>query len=329
MLLASSWGRSILPFFAGLALASAGCGAGDDGADGPLGEADQPSVCAKGTTVKGVDVSVYQGSIQWSSVKAAGIDFAIARISDGASLDSAFDGNWSAMKHAGLVRGAYQFFEPADDPAALAEVVIHAVGALGPGDLPVTADVEVTGGEAPATIAKNLQAWIDRVREGTGKTPMIYTALGFWNASVASKAFGDDALWAANWGVTCPSLAEGWSDWRIWQYSDTGSVHGIPATVDLDVFNGDLEALEKLAGETAVQDAGTAHDGGIAVDAGAAHDGGAHGSAHTDVPGSCSYPAAGSGRGAGSTGATWLLAAGVAAGAARRRRRGGGLGHGG
>jgi len=234
---------SLLPLVALLA----GCGAGAEG-DGPFGEAEEASVCATGSVVKGVDVSVYQGSINWSTVKGAGIDFAIARISDGTYLDTTFANNWSAMKSAGLVRGAYQFFEAGEDPTTTANIVIKAVGKLGPGDLPVTADVEVSGGQSAATLTANLQTWMNAVKAGTGKTPMIYTSPGLWSSLSNSTAFGGDPLWVADWGPSCPSLPNGWSTWKFWQYSDSGSVSGIPATVDLDEFNGDLTALQQFAG---------------------------------------------------------------------------------
>jgi lysozyme len=226
----------------------AGCGAPRAG-DASLGsESEAQTVCPAGAVVHGVDVSVFQGNINWPAVKAAGIDFAIARISDGTFMDTQFANNWAGMKAAGVVRGAYQFFEPGDDPTTIANIVIQKVGMLAPDDLPVTADVEVTGGQSPATIAAHLQTWLNVVEAGTGKKPMIYTAPGFWNGSVQSNAFGNYPLWAANWGVNCPNLANGWSNFDIWQYSDMGTVNGIPATVDLDEFNGDLAALMKFAG---------------------------------------------------------------------------------
>jgi lysozyme len=227
----------------------AGCSAGDGrGEGGPLGTAQEASVCPSGATVKGVDVSVYQDTVNWTAVKAAGIDFAIARISDGSDLDTQFGANWPGMKSAGLVRGAYQFFEPGEDPTTQANIVISAVGVLGDGDLPVTADMEITGGQSGATIAAHLQTWVNAVQAGTGKAPMVYTAEGYWDSDVGSSAFGDLPLWVANWDVTCPTLATGWSSWKVWQYADNGTVSGIPDTVDLDEFNGDLTALQTFAG---------------------------------------------------------------------------------
>lgn len=243
--LASTRRAAALLFLSTFAVA---CSAPSEKEGERLGEADEASVCAGGSIVQGVDVSVYQGNIDWGSAKAAGIDFAIARISDGSYMDTTFDQNWSGMKSAGIIRGAYQFFEPGEDPTNQANIVIQKVGVLGEGDLPVTADMEVTGGQSAATIAANLKTWVAAVKQGTGKTPMVYTAPGWWDGDVNSSSFGGDPLWVANWGVSCPSVPNGWGSWVFWQYSDSGSVSGIPATVDRDEFNGDLAALQKFAG---------------------------------------------------------------------------------
>lgn len=98
--------------------------------------------CAAGPTVRGVDVSVYQGSVNWNAVHAAGWEFAVTRIGDGYGGDSTFVTNWAGIKNAGMIRGAYQFWRAADDQNRLADIVIAAVGRLGPGDLPVMLDIE-------------------------------------------------------------------------------------------------------------------------------------------------------------------------------------------
>jgi lysozyme len=236
----------------------AGCAM--DATGEPVGRTSQAAtVCASGSVVQGVDVSVYQGAVNWSDVKAAGIDFAIARISDGSDLDTDFAANWSGMQSAGLVRGAYQYFEPGEDPTTQATIVVNAVGKLAAGDLPVTADMETTGGESAATIAANLQTWAAAVQSGTGKAPMIYTAEGYWNGDVDSTGFGSNPLWVANWGVSCPDLPTGWSNWSFWQDSDSGSVNGISGAVDLDEYNGTLAQLQSFAGggSTTSSDGGT------------------------------------------------------------------------
>src|SRR4051794_26211315 len=93
-----------------LALPLAGCG---DGGGEPLGSAEEELVvCAGPTIVQGIDVSYYQGDIDWAQVKGSGVEFGVARVSDGFFKDTKFDQNWPAMKAAGILRGAYQFFEP-------------------------------------------------------------------------------------------------------------------------------------------------------------------------------------------------------------------------
>jgi lysozyme len=214
-------------------------------------------VCPAGVTLAGVDVSVYQGPVNWPSVKAAGVAFAFARVSDGSGLDEQFDANWAGIKAAGMIRGAYQFFEPADDPVVQADIVIHAVydannfpvPFLNPGALPVVLDVEVTGNQSASTLAANIQTWINHVQAATARVPMIYTASGFWDGSVGSTAFSANSLWAANWGVGCPSLAQGWTNWAVWQFADNGTVPGISSLVDLDLFNGSMSDLLAFANE--------------------------------------------------------------------------------
>lgn len=238
---------------------AAACGSlflsGCSGAEGnpPVGSTEQAIVvCAKGATVEGVDVSEWQGgSIDWNAVKASGRAFGIARVSYGTGhLDPTFAGNWDRMKAAGMVRGAYQWFRPAQDPVAQADIVVAAVGKLGPSDLPVTADVEETQGESGATITAQLHQWADRIEAGTGKKPIIYSGKYFWNDNVGSGDFAGNPLWIPAYGPTCPDLPSAWSDWKFFQYSDAGSVPGISGGVDSDKFNGSLAELLAFAGES-------------------------------------------------------------------------------
>lgn len=223
-----------------------GCGAPEGE---PLGEAiSKQVVCPNGPTVEGIDVSEFQGDIDWGQVAGSGRGFAIARIDDGTYLDPKFDKNWPAMKQAGLIRGAYQFFEPADDPSALADIVLQKVGKLGPGDLPVTLDAEVTGGQSAATITANIHVWVDKVTAGTGKPPMIYTGKYFWNDNVGSADFANLPLWLAAYVKPCPDTPNAWPGWLFWQYNDNGQIPGISGNTDIDVFNGDENALKLFAG---------------------------------------------------------------------------------
>jgi GH25 family lysozyme M1 (1,4-beta-N-acetylmuramidase) len=248
-------------------------------------------VCAS-TVVEGVDVSYYDGDVNWSEVQASGRQFAIARVSDGTGfLDPQFSSNWSGIKAVGMVRGVYQFFRPEDDAVAQADIVVSGVGSIGVGDLPPVLDVEVTDGESSATIVAGMQAWVSEIRAKLGVTPIIYTAPGFWDGISGAGGLDDTTLWVANWEVSCPSMPYTWSSWSFWQYSDTGSVSGISDAVDLDRFNGtssqllafaggassggggDGGAPDEGAGDGAVGDGGGG-DGGGGDDGGAMEDGG-------------------------------------------------------
>ncbi len=229
-------------------------------------------VCAAGPTVQGIDVSTYQGTINWAQVHAAGKEFGIARIGDGLGKDPTFPGHWAAMKANGMIRGAYQFFRPTLDPIAQADLVVAAVGRLGPGDLPVTLDVEAGGTlPAPATYNTRIHQWVDRVQLGTGKKPIIYVGKYYW-PNINTADFAGYPLWHPQYTTAaCPNIANAWSSWKMWQYRG-GPVSGIPGGtcpgingyVDLDVFNGSLTDLKAFAGAQTC----TAHcEGTVMVDA--------------------------------------------------------------
>ena len=242
--------RNVFSLLALASLASLiGCAASGSSDDGSGDDRVSESVrCAAGSTVQGIDVSAWQGNVDWHAVKASGHGFAVARISDGSFHDKYFAANWAGMKSAGLVRGAYQYFEPGQDVAMQADMVVAAVGKLGDGDLPVTLDVEATGGQSAATIAARIGQWAARVQSGTGKTPTIYTGKYFWNDNVKSNAYAGNALWIAAYGPKCPDLPSPWTNWKFFQYSDKGSVPGVSGGVDSDVFNGTLAELHAFAG---------------------------------------------------------------------------------
>lgn len=205
------------------------------------------TACPEGEMLDGIDVSKWQGYVDWSAVAAAGIDFAFIRVSDGLDYqDAYFQSNWSEAKANGIVRGAYQFFRSDEDPVAQAQYLLDEMGPLEPGDLPPVCDVETADGQTPATIADRVQTWLDVVENALGVKPLIYTSPGVWGSYVNSGAFSEYPLWVAHWGATCPTMPTGWSDWVVWQTSDSGSVPGVNGNVDTNLFNGGMQALLDL-----------------------------------------------------------------------------------
>ncbi len=213
--------------------------------DGDVGAAtEELRVCADGDTVRGIDVSHWQGAIDWGSVAGAGIRFAFIRVSDGTgTMDDQFHRNWPEARRVGILRGVYQYFRPNQDPIAQADLLVREMGALETDDLPPVIDVEATGSRSPSEVAAAVRAWVDHVAAATGRRPIVYTGRYFWQDSVGNAEMPDTPLWVANWGVSCPDLPAAWSGWRFWQESSTGSVAGISGNVDMDRFNGNMDAL--------------------------------------------------------------------------------------
>ena len=206
-------------------------------------------VCADGPTVDGIDVSTYQGNINWPRVAQTSVKFAIVRIGDGLGGDDQFENNWRGAREAGLIRGAYQFFRTLRDPDAMADIVIRAVGRLGPGDLPVVLDLEGASiqDQPGNVVAANARRWLDAVEAGTGKRPIIYTGFYVWRDQVGDPDFSEYPLWIAAYVNHCPDISNHWNRWTFWQTSSSGDIPGINGNVDTDLFNGDLAALQRLA----------------------------------------------------------------------------------
>lgn len=206
-------------------------------------------VCPDGDTLPGIDISKWQGDVDWEAVAADGIVFAFVRVSDGLNTpDNYFDQNWAQARAAGIYTGVYQFFRPSQDPIAQADLLLDRMGPLGPDDLPPVIDVEDAGGLSGAQITDAIHTWIDRVESQLGVTPLIYTGRYFWQDNVGSSDFSDYPLWIAHYTQGCPNIPDQWSDWVFHQYTDSGSVAGVSGNVDMNTFNGDLTALLDFAG---------------------------------------------------------------------------------
>jgi lysozyme len=221
------------------------------------------TVCGSGTTVKGIDVSTYQGTINWTSVKADGVVYAMIRVSDGLnSPDAKFAANWSGSRAAGVIHGAYQYFEPGQDPIAQADMLLAKMGDFKADDLPPTLDVEATGGLAPAAVATNVKKWLAHVKAAVGRDPIVYTGFYFWRDSVGGADVLPSVLFHAQYTTAaCPNIAAPWTDWAFWQYTSTGTVNGITGSVDTDRWNGTKAQLMAFLGPAGACGDGTCDAG--------------------------------------------------------------------
>ncbi len=201
------------------------------------------SACGEDGVVSGIDVSYWQGTINWDGVAADGQDFAIVRVADGFYEDPQFDANWQGARDVGLLRGTYQFFRAGRDGREQAELLLRRMGTLQPDDIPPVLDIETTDGYSTSHVADEMWEWLDTVESATGRVPIIYTSPGLWPSMVGSEDFSDYHLWVAHWGVSCPTMPNHWDHWTFWQTSSTGSIGGISGNVDTNLFNGSYEDL--------------------------------------------------------------------------------------
>jgi GH25 family lysozyme M1 (1,4-beta-N-acetylmuramidase) len=221
------------------------------------------SACGK-TTVRGVDVSKWNGSINWTKVKSSGISFAFIKATQGSGFtDPQFAANWSGAKAAGVIRSAYHFFDPTVSGVTQAQNYLKVVGTLAKGDLAPALDLECPDGNpdclysggsgwAPgSTIRTRVVDFLQTVEQATGKKPIIYTFYSYFTgAGVSTAGLEQYPLWQAMVSPSngCFSLTGQWSKWTFWQDGWHGVVPGIPGEVDTDFYNGTLAELVAFAG---------------------------------------------------------------------------------
>jgi lysozyme len=216
---------------------------------------------AAGPILSGIDVSHYQGTINWQAVAAAGTVFAYAKATEGlGSPDTYFAANWAAMQDAGLARGAYHFFHPAGSAQAQAARFLSVLTDLRAGDLPPMLDLEeakTRGQDEWAAIPVEervllVLTWLQQVEQALGVRPVVYTRRGWVQQTLRDAGdLVNYPLWIAHYtDAVQPSIPNGWPRWTFWQYSESNSLNGINGNVDLDRFNGSLDDLGALASST-------------------------------------------------------------------------------
>ena len=204
----------------------------------------------------GIDVSHWQGSINWSKVKASGKQFAFMKATESTTYtDTAFATNWAGAASVGIYRGAYHFARPstaAGSAVKQADYFVSRVGSFqGAGILPPVLDLEATGGLGVTALRTWTQAWLTRVEQLTGRVPILYFSPSFWETNLGnSKAFTRYPLWIAHYTTGSPRVPGGWPTWTFWQRTSSGSVSGISGNVDMNNFNGTTAQLAALANTT-------------------------------------------------------------------------------
>ena len=199
-------------------------------------------------TVHGIDVSYYQGKINWHKVKAmkedeVKISFAFIKATEGIlQVDPYFQRNWREAPKAGIICGAYHFFRPKKSDRAQAKFFLQ-VATVEKGDLPPVVDIETLDGVTPLRMRLELSDFLTYVEMKTGVRPIIYTGLKFYEDNLEGK-LDEYPLWIAHYYQ--PKLRLDKSRWKFWQHSDKAKINGIGHVVDFNAFNGDSTALVEM-----------------------------------------------------------------------------------
>lgn len=218
------------------------------------GAGEGPAVARVGastSSVEGLDVSAWDGTVDWAGMWADGKRFAWVKATEATSYTNPqFTAQYNGSYKQGLIRGAYHFAIPSSSSgAAQAEYFSdHGGGWSGDGKtLPGALDMEYnpySGGTCYGLSRAAMTSWIkefsDYYKSRWSKYPIIYTSTSWWNQCVDSAAFGStNPLWVARYTSSAGELPAGWSHHTVWQYSADGYDH--------DRFNGSLDRLEVFA----------------------------------------------------------------------------------
>lgn len=202
--------------------------------------------------VTGVDVSHYQGVIDWEALAADGHDFAFIKATEGKELrDEAFAANWTLAARTGMRRGAYHFFRPEVSVDAQA-LNFFATVDLQPGDLPPVIDVERLGKLSAAQLVSRVKQLAQMLEIHYGVKPIIYTGQHFYNRFLAGQ-FDEFPLWLARYDHAEPVTVCG-RTYNFWQYTDAGELPGVVGKIDRNVFFGSHLDLALLCVPPALTD---------------------------------------------------------------------------
>jgi lysozyme len=227
--------------------------------------------------VFGVDVSHFQGEIDWAKLAAQGVIFAYIKATQGRySYDRMFDANWTALEALGSAgtrpyRGAYHFMSAGAEAAEQAKNFLEEVKSLNLDDLPPCLDLEwdfertngafvvdkdgkpIDRWSAHSTeqIIERALIWLEAVETATGRKPIIYTNAQWWKERIGSSdKLSGYTLWMADYsafainrkGPRHPAKHE----WKLWQLTETGKVSddALSGPVDVNVFQGSMADFE-------------------------------------------------------------------------------------
>ena len=193
---------------------------------------------SSGRVYRGIDVSYYQGDIDFERVKNSGIEMVYIRSSSGSDfLDPEFEANYEKARAAGLLIGVYHSLtaESEEEAEAQARFFIDCIQGKTI-DCRLAMDYNYPDGMTNDELNQNALTFLNTLISGYGQEVLIYSstygARDVWSDKIADLV----PLWVAEYGVNEPKPNGKWDSYAGFQYSETGRIDGINGDVDLDTF---------------------------------------------------------------------------------------------
>jgi len=195
----------------------------------------------------GIDVSEYQGIIDWTKIDniegSFPIEFVFIRATAGNDRpDNYFKQNWSNAKKNNIIRGAYHYYRPNENSLEQAALFIKTVK-LKRGDLPPVLDIErLPKNQSLDSLKVGLKRWLNKVEVYYGVKPIIYTGEKYYTDFLHDE-FSDYPFWIANYNFFVENIKD---DWLFWQFTEKATIKGVKGTVDVNIFNGTVKEMRYL-----------------------------------------------------------------------------------
>ncbi|KAI0298738.1 glycoside hydrolase family 25 protein, partial [Multifurca ochricompacta] len=209
---------------------------------------------------QGVDVSHWQGTIDWNAMAANGISFSYIKATEGTIYSLAdshysnyrcFSANYDGAASVGIIRGAYHYAHPdISDGATQANFFLGNGGGWSGDGITLPGAIDLEKHFPPdgcySLSQSDMVSWISDFSNTyfstTSRYPVIYTTTSWWIQCTGNSAdlSSNNPLWIAEWASTLGSLPAGWRFTTFWQYADSG-----PNPGDQDLFNGDITGLQR------------------------------------------------------------------------------------
>lgn len=209
------------------------------------GDAEYP----EGYEIHGIDISHYQGKIDWEQLKNAMIKgcpvrFVIIKSTEGSSrLDENFRENFNQTRDFGFIRGVYHFWSNKSTAREQAYYFLDQVH-LTDGDLPPVLDIEhKPADKSVEDFQRDVLTWLHIVEDKYHVKPIIYTYYKFKEQYLSAPVFEDYPYWIAHYYVDKVQYK---GKWKFWQHTDVGKLPGIKGYVDFNIYNGSYYELKQL-----------------------------------------------------------------------------------